>query len=65
MKDEDFKGLVAGLEDAIAFVQGDTTKSRVAVSTPRYGEQHHRSPDAPHERYWDNRYGREDGVGVD
>lgn len=31
MKDEDFKGLIAGLEDAIAFVQGDTTKARIAA----------------------------------
>jgi putative transcriptional regulator len=31
MKDEDFKGLVAGLEDAIAFVQGDAARGRVAA----------------------------------
>lgn len=31
MKDEDFGGIVAGLEDAIAFVQGDATKGRVAA----------------------------------
>ena len=31
MKDEDFKGIMAGLEDAIAFVKGDTTKGRVAA----------------------------------
>jgi putative transcriptional regulator len=31
MKDEDFNGIVAGLKDAIAFVQGDTTKGRVAA----------------------------------
>ena len=31
MNDENFKGLVAGLEDAIAFVRGDTTKGRVAA----------------------------------
>ena len=30
MKDEDFKGIVAGLNDAIAFAQGDTTKGRIA-----------------------------------
>ena len=31
MKDEDFQGIVAGLNDAIAFVRGDTTKGRIAV----------------------------------
>lgn len=31
MKDEDFEGIVAGLKDAIAFVQGDTAKGRVAA----------------------------------
>ncbi|MEM9500875.1 MAG: transcriptional regulator [Pseudomonadota bacterium] len=31
MKDEDFAGITAGLKDAIAFVQGDTTKGRVAA----------------------------------
>ncbi|QUL38531.1 DNA-binding transcriptional regulator [Erythrobacter sp. JK5] len=31
MKDEDFEGIAAGLKDAIAFVQGDTTKGRVAA----------------------------------
>ena len=31
MKDEDFKGLVAGLEDAIAFVKGDSRRARVAA----------------------------------
>ncbi len=31
MNDENFKGLVAGLEDAIAFVRGDTTRGRVAA----------------------------------
>jgi putative transcriptional regulator len=31
MKDEDFQGIVAGLKDAIAFVQGDTTKGRIAA----------------------------------
>lgn len=31
MKDEDFAGISAGLKDAIAFVQGDTTKGRVAA----------------------------------
>lgn len=31
MKDEDFQGIVAGLKDAIAFVQGDATKGRVAA----------------------------------
>lgn len=31
MKDEDFTGIAAGLEDAIAFVRGDTTKGRVAA----------------------------------
>lgn len=29
MKDEDFKGIVAGLEDAIAFVKGDESRGRV------------------------------------
>ena len=33
MKDEDFQGIVAGLKDAIAFVQGDTTRGRI-VSGP-------------------------------
>lgn len=32
MKDQDFEGIVAGLEDAIAFVRGDTAKGRVAAS---------------------------------
>lgn len=31
MKDEDFKGIMAGLEDAIAFVKGDSTRGRVAA----------------------------------
>lgn len=31
MKDEDFQGIVAGLNDAIAFVQGDATRGRVAA----------------------------------
>lgn len=31
MKDEDFKGIAAGLTDAIAFVQGDSAKGRVAA----------------------------------
>ena len=31
MKDEDFKGIVASLEDAIAFVRGDTSRGRVAA----------------------------------
>lgn len=31
MKDEDFNGIVAGLQDAIAFTRGDTTKGRVAA----------------------------------
>lgn len=31
MKDEDFKGIVAGLEDAIAFAQGDTTRGRIVT----------------------------------
>jgi len=31
MKDENFKGIVAGLEDAIAFVQGDNSRGRVAA----------------------------------
>ena len=31
MKAEDFQGIVAGLEDAIAFVKGDTTRGRVAA----------------------------------
>lgn len=31
MKDEDFAGIAAGLEDVIAFVRGDTTKGRVAA----------------------------------
>lgn len=39
MKDKAFKRIVAGLEDAIAFVRGNTTKGRVAVS-----------PACPHER---------------
>ena len=34
MKDEDFQGIVAGLKDAIAFVQGDNTKGRVAAGLP-------------------------------
>lgn len=31
MKDEHFKSIVAGLEDAIAFVRGDTSRGRVAA----------------------------------
>ena len=31
MKDEHFNGIMAGLQDAIAFVQGDTTKGRVVA----------------------------------
>ena len=31
MKDDDFNGIMAGLEDAIAFVKGDATKGRVAA----------------------------------
>ena len=31
MKDEHFNGIMAGLQDAIAFVQGDTTRGRVAA----------------------------------
>jgi putative transcriptional regulator len=31
MKDEDFQGLVRGLEDAIAFVKGDAARGRIAV----------------------------------
>jgi putative transcriptional regulator len=31
MKNEDFEGIAAGLKDAIAFVQGDTSKGRVAA----------------------------------
>lgn len=31
MKDQVFQGIVAGLEDAIAFVQGDSTRGRVAA----------------------------------
>lgn len=31
MKEEDFAGIVAGLKDAIAFVQGDTTRGRIVA----------------------------------
>ncbi|MFN0045845.1 MAG: helix-turn-helix domain-containing protein [Sphingorhabdus sp.] len=31
MKDENFQGIVAGLNDAIAFVQGDKTKGHIAA----------------------------------
>lgn len=31
MKDEDFAGIVTGLEDAIAFVRGDESSARVAA----------------------------------
>lgn len=31
MKDEDFAGIAAGLEDAIAFVRGDNAKGRIAA----------------------------------
>ncbi len=31
MKEEDFAGIAAGLEDAIAFVRGNTAKARVAA----------------------------------
>ncbi|WP_413987832.1 helix-turn-helix domain-containing protein [Labrys okinawensis] len=29
MKDNDFKGILAGLDDAISFVQGDASRARV------------------------------------
>ena len=38
MKAEDFQGIVAGLEDAIAFVKGDTTRGRVATGPAGPGE---------------------------
>ena len=31
MKDEDFNGIVAGLEDAIAFAQGDSKRGRIVA----------------------------------
>ena len=31
MKDEGFKGIVAGLEDAIAFVKGDGSRGRIVA----------------------------------
>jgi putative transcriptional regulator len=31
MKDQDFQGIVAGLEDAISFVQGDDARGRVVA----------------------------------
>jgi len=31
MKDEDFQGIMAGLEDAIAFAKGDASRSRIAA----------------------------------
>ncbi|MBO9498615.1 MAG: helix-turn-helix domain-containing protein [Novosphingobium sp.] len=31
MKDEDFKGIMAGLEDAIAFVKGDASRGRIVA----------------------------------
>ena len=31
MKDEDFQGIMAGLEDAIAFTKGDTSRARIAT----------------------------------
>ena len=31
MKDGDFRGIVAGLEDAIAFVRGDSTRGHIAA----------------------------------
>jgi putative transcriptional regulator len=31
MKDENFKRIVSGLEDAIAFARGDTTRGRVVA----------------------------------
>lgn len=31
MKDEDVKGIMAGLEDASAFAKGDNTRSRIAT----------------------------------
>ena len=31
MKDSDFEGIASGLKDAIAFVQGDTSRGRVAA----------------------------------
>lgn len=31
MKDSDFAGITAALEDAIAFVRGDTTRGRIAA----------------------------------
>lgn len=34
MKNADFQGIVAGLEDAIAFVKDDTSRGRVAAGQP-------------------------------
>jgi len=31
MKDEDFQGIMAGLEDAIAFAKGDASRGRIAA----------------------------------
>lgn len=31
MKDEDFQGIMAGLEDAIAFVKGDASRGRIVA----------------------------------
>lgn len=54
MKDDDFKGIMAGLEDAIAFVKGDPSKGHLAkhsahaelveVSAPRPNSARPRLP---------------------
>ena len=31
MKDEDFQGIMAGLEDALAFVKGDASRGRIVA----------------------------------
>ena len=31
MKDEDFAGIMAGLEDAVAYAKGDTTRGRIVA----------------------------------
>jgi hypothetical protein len=47
MNDENFKGIVGGLEDAIAFVQGDPSRAVVHSAVEKAGAQISDDPIAP------------------
>jgi hypothetical protein len=47
MNDENFKGIVAGLEDAIAFVRGDASRATVHPAVEKAREQIAADPKAP------------------